>query len=163
MYPIHQLQPGFLLESTMLRSGRRMCCSPIDSSHPLGGLDGDGAASSLWHCATTRCWSALLQLDEEEHHRQRHATKKHMLNVHRARLMAGGHEGCILCTIVVSVMSLMIMCGLLSVVPIPRALDITKTYIIIGVSAIMLLLILAGWVMALHQICACEIRDAATR
>jgi hypothetical protein len=86
-----------------------------------------------------------------------------MLNVHRARLMAGGHEGCILCTIVVSVMSLMIMCGLLSVVPIPRALDITKTYIIIGVSAIMLLLILAGWVMVLHQICACEIRDAATR
>jgi hypothetical protein len=47
--------------------------------------------------------------------------------------------------IVVSVTPLMVLCGLLSVVPNPRAFGVIKTYIIIGVSAILFLLMLVGW------------------
>ncbi|GJM98271.1 hypothetical protein PR202_ga15261 [Eleusine coracana subsp. coracana] len=111
-----------------------------------------------------------------------------MLNVHRARLLAAGSrasaaedESRVLCGVVASVMSLMLLCGLLSVVPSPRAFGVTKTYVVVGLGAAMLLLLLAGWLvapwfraaptaspapmppvrLALRQMCACGIGDAA--
>ncbi|GJN38545.1 hypothetical protein PR202_gb27599 [Eleusine coracana subsp. coracana] len=115
-----------------------------------------------------------------------------MLNVHRPRLLAAGsrasssaaeEESRVLCAVVASVMSLMLLCGLLSVVPSPRAFGVTKTYVVVGLGAAMLLLLLAGWLvapwfraaptaspaaplppvrlLALRQMCACGIGDAA--
>lgn len=116
-----------------------------------------------------------------------------MLNVHRARLLAGsrapadGDESRLLCAVVAAVMSLMLLCGLLSVVPNPgAAFGVTKTYVIIGVGAILLLVMLTTWIVspwmgalaaqqrraaapappapvvrqALSQICACGLGDA---
>jgi hypothetical protein len=78
-----------------------------------------------------------------------------MLNVHRARLLAGsraasdGDESRLLCAVVAAVMSLMLLCGLLSVVPNPgAAFGVTKTYVIIGVGAILLLVMLTTWIVS---------------
>ncbi|TVU08712.1 hypothetical protein EJB05_42124, partial [Eragrostis curvula] len=122
-----------------------------------------------------------------------------MLNVHRARLLAGSRgptaredeESRVLCAVVASVMSLMLLCGLLSFLPSPRGFRLTKTYVVVGAGAMMLILMLAGWLLApwtvallsarrrrrapdvltpaaasvrlhaLRQMCACGLSDAA--
>ncbi|KAL6876358.1 hypothetical protein ACP4OV_012930 [Aristida adscensionis] len=111
-----------------------------------------------------------------------------MLNVHRARLLAARRaaaaapdddESRVCWAIVASVVSLMLLCGLLSVVPSPRAFAVTKAYIIFGAAVVMLMLLLTGWLAAgpavaaaavaappapvrlVRRICACGLADAA--
>ncbi|KAF8754843.1 hypothetical protein HU200_011380 [Digitaria exilis] len=81
--------------------------------------------------------------------------------------------------ILASVVSLMLLCGVLSVVPGPGALAVTKAYVILGVAAFMLVLMLLAWLMApairaltapppapapvrlARRLCACGLADAA--
>ncbi|XP_062179003.1 probable E3 ubiquitin-protein ligase ATL44 [Phragmites australis] len=80
-----------------------------------------------------------------------------MLRVHRARLLAASRaapdgvdddDSRVCYAIAASVVSLMLLCGILSVLPSPRAFVVTKAYVIIGVPAVMLVLTLIGWLVA---------------
>nr|CAB3470602.1 unnamed protein product [Digitaria exilis] len=82
--------------------------------------------------------------------------RAHMLSVsaHRSRMLAAGRgapddDDIRVCSVILaSVVSLMLLCGVLSVVPGPGALAVTKAYVILGVAAFMLVLMLLAWLMA---------------
>nr|CAB3504157.1 unnamed protein product [Digitaria exilis] len=76
------------------------------------------------------------------------------VSAHRSRMLAAGRgapddDDIRVCSVILaSVVSLMLLCGVLSVVPGPGALAVTKAYVILGVAAFMLVLMLLAWLMA---------------
>jgi Na+-transporting methylmalonyl-CoA/oxaloacetate decarboxylase gamma subunit len=78
-----------------------------------------------------------------------------MLSVHRSRLLEAGHaatddDDIRVCSLILaSVVSLMLLCGVLSVLPSPAgSIAATKAYIVLGVAAVMLVLMLIAWLVA---------------
>ncbi|PAN23850.1 hypothetical protein PAHAL_4G124300 [Panicum hallii] len=82
--------------------------------------------------------------------------RAHMLSVsvQRSRLPAAGRaapddDDVRVCSVILaSVVSLMLLCGVLSVLPSPGAIAATKAYVVLGLSAIMLVLMLLAWLVA---------------
>ena len=76
------------------------------------------------------------------------------VSVHRSRLLAAGRaapddDDVRVCSVILaSVVSLMLLCGVLSVLPSPGAVAATKAYVVLGVAAIMLVLMLLAWLVA---------------
>ncbi|KAG2612038.1 E3 ubiquitin-protein ligase EL5-like [Panicum virgatum] len=80
------------------------------------------------------------------------------VSVHRSRLLAAGRGRAapapddddlrVYSVILASVVSLMLLCGVLSVLPSPGAVAATKAYVVLGVAAIMLVLMLLAWLAA---------------
>ncbi|CAL5042506.1 unnamed protein product [Urochloa decumbens] len=82
------------------------------------------------------------------------------VSAHRSRLLsaAGGRAAVatapddddirVCSAILASVVSLMLLCGVLSALPSPGALAATKAYVVLGVAAIMLVLMLLAWLLA---------------
>ncbi|CAN6177946.1 unnamed protein product [Urochloa humidicola] len=77
-----------------------------------------------------------------------------MLNVsaHRPRLLSGAaadDDDIRVCSaILASVVSVMLLCGVLSALPSPGVLAATKAYVVLGVAAIMLVVMLLAWLLA---------------
>ncbi|KAL6602798.1 hypothetical protein ACP70R_043159 [Stipagrostis hirtigluma subsp. patula] len=97
--------------------------------------------------------------------------RAHMLSVHRGRLMSARRgaaaapdaddENRVCWAVVASVVSLMLLCGLLSVVPSPRAFAATRAYIIFGAAVVLLLLMLAVWLLARGAVAQAAWREQA--
>ncbi|RLN13120.1 zinc finger, C3HC4 type family protein [Panicum miliaceum] len=113
------------------------------------------------------------------------------VSVQRSRLLAAGRaapddDDVRVCSVILaSVVSLMLLCGVLSVLPSPGAIAATKAYVVLGVAAIMLVLMLLAWLVApgiraltaprapapapaaaapvrlARRLCACGLADAA--
>ncbi|CAN6207580.1 unnamed protein product [Urochloa humidicola] len=78
------------------------------------------------------------------------------MSAHRPRLLMSAAEAAapddddirVCSAILASVVSLMLLCGVLSALPSPGVVAATKAYVVLGVAAIMLVLMLLAWLLA---------------
>ncbi|CAL5048102.1 unnamed protein product [Urochloa decumbens] len=87
-----------------------------------------------------------------------HQARMLSVSAHRPRLLSAGRAAAaaapddddirVCSAILASVVSLMLLCGVLSALPSPGAVAATKAYVVLGVAAIMLVLMLLAWLLA---------------